>query len=252
MSKSLITAIISIASLSYLAGATYLYLFQEKLIFRTDLAPKDVELPQEAKRLFIDGIEVGLIDRGSDTTLFYFGGNANNALEFLHLAKDFGINVVVMNYPGYGHSKGKPSQNSIFEAALKVFNHFKNRHNILVGRSLGTGVAAFVASKHKVDKLILITPYHSITHLAQLRYPIYPAKLLVRHPFETWRYMQQTKIPTYILLAQYDNTTPKSTFEELKPFIANLKEIEVIKGSDHADILSKGKTKNLLKRWIEA
>ena len=249
MSKSLIIAIISIASLSYLAGAAYLYFFQERLIFRNDLAPKEVDLPKEAKRVFVEGIETGVIDRGSDTTLFYFGGNANNALEFLHIAKDFGINVVAMNYPGYGNSKGKPSQKSLFEAALKVFDRFKNRHNIVIGRSLGTAVAAYVASKRAVDKVILITPYHSITHLAQLRYPLYPASLLVRHPFETWRYMQLTDAPTCVILAQNDDTTPPKTYEKLRAFLKNLQK-EVIIPSTHADILAHPQTKEALKACL--
>jgi pimeloyl-ACP methyl ester carboxylesterase len=247
----LIIAIISIASLSYLAGVAYLYFFQDHLIFRPDLAPKEVKLPREAKRLFIDGIETGVIDKQSDTTLFYFGGNANNALEFLHLAKDFGVNIVAMNYPGYGNSKGKPSQKSLFEAALKVFDRFKNDRNILLGRSLGTAVAAYVASKRKADKVILITPYHSITHLAKLRYPIFPVKLLVRHPFETWRYIQKVDAPVYVMLAERDETTPLATFKKLRPYIKNLREVVTIPKSDHGNILEFEEVRKILKRWIE-
>ncbi len=230
-------------ALLYLAGAFYLYLFQERLIFRPDLAPKEVDLPPGAKRVFLDGLEVGVIDKKSDTTIFYFGGNANNALEVLHIFAHLPFNVVTFNYPGYANSKGSPSQEAIFAAAKKVYEHFHTSHNVVVGRSLGTGVAAYIAANYPVDGIVLITPYHSITHLAKLRYPIYPANLLVRHPFPTYRYIQRTSAPVIVFLAEHDDTTPPATFTKLRPYIKDLKKVITIEESTHADILEKGKEK---------
>ena len=230
----------------YVAFGLYLYFFQERILFRPDLAPKEVALPKEAKVMMLDGIEVGFIDNNSSTTLFYFGGNANNALEALGLFVDLPYNVVTLNYPGYGHSAGKPSQEAIFAAAKKVFEKFQNTHNILIGRSLGTGVAAYIAAHHPVDGIVLITPFHSITHLAKLRYPIYPASLLVRHPFATYRYMQKVTAPTYIILAEHDDTTPPATLRKLLPHIKNLKKVITIPGAHHGDILQYPATKEAL------
>ncbi len=230
----------------YLAGGFYLYFFQEKIIFRPDLAPKDVELPKGARHLFLDGLEVGYLDRKSDTTIFYFGGNANNALEILQTLYQLPFNVVTFNYPGYGKSKGTPSQKSIFEGAKKIFEHFKTKKNIVIGRSLGTGVAAYIASLYPVDGVILITPYHSITHLAKMRYPIYPVSLLVKHPFETYRYIQKTDTPVIVILAQHDDTTPPSTFIMLRPYIKNLVKTVTIQGTNHGDILTNPKTQEEL------
>ncbi len=230
-------------ALLYLVGGLYLYFFQERLIFRPDLAPKEVDLPPGAKRLFLDGLEVGVLDKKSDTTLFYFGGNANNALEALHIFAKLPYNVVTFNYPGYANSKENPSQEAIFSAAKKVYEHFRTSHNIVVGRSLGTGVAAYIAASFAVDGIVLITPYHSITHLAKLRYPIYPASLLVRHSFPTYQYIQRTSAPIILFLAERDDTTPPATFAKLRPYIKNLRKVITIEGSTHADILEKGKEK---------
>ena len=238
-------------ALIYASFCLYLYLFQDKIIFRPDLAPKEVELPKKAKRLFIDEIETGYIDKKSDTTIFYFGGNANNALEFLHIVADLPYNVVAFNYPGYAHSAGTPSQTSLFGAAKKVFEHFKTRKNILIGRSLGSGVAAFIASLERVDGIILITPYHSLLHLAKLRYPICPVSLLLKHPFNTCRYLQKTQAPVYIIAAEYDDTTPPATLHKLLPCIVNLEQIVTISGSTHADILQFSATKEAIKRFLE-
>ncbi|NPA56996.1 MAG: alpha/beta hydrolase [Epsilonproteobacteria bacterium] len=254
MSKNLIIATISTASLSYLISLLYLFLFQDSLIFRTDLAPREVSLPPGGRRTFIDGLEVGFLEGRGGKRLFYFGGNADNALEFLTLAQRLeGIDIVAMNYPGYGRSQGKPSQETLFKGALTIFHRFKGDKNIIVGRSLGTAVAAFVAAHggDSVEKVILITPYHSITHLAKLRYPIFPIKLLLRHPFETYRFIERVESPTYVMLAEEDRTTPRSTWELLKPHIKNLREVVVIRESDHGDILDMEESWRVLKRWIK-
>ena len=238
-------------ALIYASFCLYLYFFQEKIIFRPDLAPKDVELPKNARRLFLDDIEIGYIEKQSDTTIFYFGGNANNALEFLHIVADLPYNAVAFNYPGYANSAGKPSQQSLFAAAKKIFEHFKTRKNILIGRSLGSGVAAYIASLGKVDGIILITPYHSLLHLAKLRYPICPASLLLKHPFNTCSYIQKTLAPVFIIAAEHDTTTPPATLHKLLPCIVNLKKIITIPGSTHADILQFNTTKEAIRKFLQ-
>jgi len=245
------TLIGALALLGYAAFCGYLYFSQERLIFRSDLAPKDVDLDARVVRKIVDGIEVGIIDNGNDVSLFYFGGNANNALEFLRNCHG-SYNCIAMNYPGYGNSRGKPSQRSIFEAATKVFERFKTSTNILVGRSLGSGVAAYIASRHKVTGLILITPYHSLTHLAQLRYPLCPVGLLIKHPFPTYAYIEHVDAPVCIITAQNDDTTPPATLQKLFPHIKHLRGLYQIPDSTHADILSHPSTMQTIERCIKS
>ena len=236
----------------YLVAILYLYLFQERLIFRTDLTPKDVPIPPEAQLLYIDGLEVGLIDRDSDTTIFYFGGNANNALEALWLFKDLPYNIVTFNYPGYGRSHGEPSQEAILNAARKIFERFKARRNIVIGRSLGSGVAGYIAANYPVQGVILITPYHSLSHLAKLRYPFFPVNLLLRHPFPLYRWIEGVSAPVYVILAERDDTTPPKTIQKLLPHIKNLQKIVTIEGSEHANILQFEKTKKVIEEFIRS
>ncbi len=235
----------------YALFCLYLYLFQDHIIFRSDLAPQDIPTDSDIAITFIDGLEVGRVDRSSDITLFYFGGNANNALEFLTHFKDLPYNLVAFNYPRYGRSSGKPSQEAIFAAAKKIYNRFKTSKNILVGRSLGTGVASYLANEKDVIGLILITPYHSLTHLAHLKYPLCPVHLLLRHPFPSYRYLARSEVPVYVLLAEFDDTTPPETFAKLKPFIKNLKSVVTIKGSHHGDIFTFEETKKKIAEFTK-
>ncbi|BAF70406.1 conserved hypothetical protein [Nitratiruptor sp. SB155-2] len=234
----------------YSAFALYLYLFQEKIIFRPYLAPKKVDIPKEAKIVMVDGQEVGILDRKSDVTVFYFGGNADNALQALTLFQDLPFNIVTYNYPGYGNSKGRPTQQSLYQSALRIFQKFHTKHNIIVGRSLGTSVATYVASLTKPTSLILITPFHSIAYLAKMRYPIFPVSLILKHPFPTYRYVQKVQAPIYVLLAQKDTLTPPKSYEALKPFMSNLKEERIIPNSTHADILEHQQTKEVVQQFI--
>jgi len=250
LSKSSIIATISIASLSYLGALLYLFFAQERIIFRRDLAPADIELPPKAQRLFVDGIEVGFIDHKSDTTLFYFGGNAENALDSLHLFAHLPLNIVAMNYPGYGHSKGKPSEEAIYAAALRVYDRFATAKNIIIGRSLGTAVAGYVAAERPAHKVALITPFHSLTDLAKRRYPIFPVRLILRHHFPLYRHIAQTDAPVLVILAEHDTITPPATYKKLRPYIKNLHKEVVIPGSDHIDILEHPATLRAIEEFL--
>ncbi|BCD62599.1 hypothetical protein NitYY0826_C1481 [Nitratiruptor sp. YY08-26] len=234
----------------YILFCLYLYIFQDKIIFRTDLAPKEIPLDKEIKVTFLDGLEVGRVEKNSHITIFYFGGNANNALEFLHHFKHLPYNLITFNYPGYGNSQGKPSQKAIFLAAKKVYQHYKTSKNILIGRSLGTGVASYLSTQKDVIGIILITPFHSITHLAQLRYPWCPIHLFLRHPFPNYKYLSQASVPVYVILAQHDDTTPPVTFAKLKPYIKKLVKVVTIEGAQHGDILQFEQTKKAIEEFV--
>ena len=236
---------------AYLLFCLYLYFFQEKIIFRPDLAPKEVALQLNIKVIYLDGIEVGMVDKGSKLTIFYFGGNANNALQALNNLAKFPYNSITLNYPGYANSKGKPSQEAILSTAKRLFEKFKTQKNIVIGRSLGSAVASFIASNFKVDGVILITPFYSITHLAKLKYPFCPIKLLLRHPFPTCQYIQKSDAKVYLLLAQQDTTTPPATTNKLIKCIKNLQEVYTIKEATHANILEFPKTWQKLEEFIE-
>ncbi len=235
----------------YLLFCLYLFLFQEKIIFRPDLAPKEVKLKPQIKVSYLEGLEVGRVNKHSDITIFYFGGNANNALQALNNLATFPYNSVTLNYPGYANSKGKPSQKAIFKAAQIVFEKFKSKKNIIIGRSLGSAVASFIASRYSVKGVILITPFHSITHLAKLKYPFCPVRLFLRHPFPTCQFIQKSDAKVYILLAQNDTTTPPATTNKLIKCIKHLQKIYTIKEATHANILEFQETWQKLEEFIE-
>jgi len=96
--------------------------------------------------------------------------------------------------------------------------------------------------------VVLITPFYSITHLAKIRYPIYPATLLVRHPFPTYQYVQKIEAPLLILSASDDKVTPPLTLHKLLEVIPRAKVI-TIPHTTHQDILE---NPDFMKAFLQA
>jgi len=99
--------------------------------------------------------------------------------------------LALVNYRGYGASEGSPSERALFADALLVLDALRERPDVdparvaLVGRSLGSGVATYVAANRPVAGVALVSPYDSVTALARRQFPWLPIELLLRHPFDS-------------------------------------------------------------------
>ncbi len=224
----------------YLGAFFYLYMIQRSLLYHpSHLTPKKEGFFIDLKnaRIWVERIE-------SDTkkAILYFPGNTEDYwIDPWKLAKMFpGFTIYFLHYPGYGASTGKPSQKAIYEAALALYDRVHSDHHHLVsfGRSLGTSPALWLAANRPVDALILTTPFDSILHLGQRRYPLFPISLLLKDPYESIRYAPQVSCPTLILLAENDQVVPRSSSEKLiAAFPRRVPERVTLSGSDHTDII---------------
>ena len=190
---------------------------------------------------------------GSDA-LIYFGGNAEdvsrNMPDFSQAFPNYAI--YLLHYPGYGGSSGSPSEQAIIADALALFDHVYADHKniVVVGRSLGSGVAVRLASLRPVERLVLVTPYDSLGDVAARNYPFLPARWLLRDKFESWRYAPQVTAPTRIIVAEQDEVIPRTSTDRLRTRFQNgIVSYVVVPGvghntiSDSADYLSLLKNK---------
>lgn len=177
--------------------------------------------------------------------VFYFGGNASN-VEFIVSDKKFipGISACTFNYRGYGLSEGEPSEKAIVEDALLIYNTYKDHPNvdpdniIIMGRSLGTGVAIQLATKVKAAKLILVSPYDSMINAAYDHYPYLPIKMMLKNPFKSEDFIDLVKQKVLIIYGDKDQIVkPERTLALIKKFNTKPK-IEVFKGRVHNDVFS--------------
>ena len=158
----------------------------------------------------------------SEQAILYFGGNAEEVSHSLLDLKSFTpTGIAGFNYRGFGESQGKSSADNLRKDALVVFDELvkvsgiQENNWIILGRSLGSHMAALVASQRNVRGLILVTPYDSITEIAVHRYPIFPVRYLLKHHFNTVVETKNIKAPTLIIKSQVDYTVPHSSTDRL-------------------------------------
>lgn len=214
---------------AYLAIVLLMYFMQSKLLFYPSGFQSSPALLNHFNdaAVTIDNGEVSLhgwvLNPDRQKLLIYYGGNAEevsgNLVDFNEAFSDYCI--VLINYRGYGNSGGSPSQQALFSDALLVLDHLQENAEVqyeevvLIGRSLGSGVACFVAANRPVNKLILITPYDSIREVAKKHYPWLPVGFLLRHPFPSTDFVEQISVPVLILQAEYDQVVPSENTEKL-------------------------------------
>lgn len=154
---------------------------------------------------------------GPRPALVYFHGNAESAADNLDLAQAFagaGCDVLVAEYRGYGTCEGSPSEDGLFldaraalRAASRAFER-PERELWLIGRSLGTGVAARLTGEGLGAGLVLISPYTSIYEMACLVAPRPLVWMAVQDRFETLEYLEHYAGPLLVLHGTADEVIP--------------------------------------------
>lgn len=176
-----------------------------------------------------------------DQALIYFGGNAEDvSIDMPDLEDTFpGAAIYLLHYPGFGGSTGTPTEKGIVDAAFALFDRVHSLHSnvIVIGRSLGSGVAVQVAAQRPVARLILVTPYDSLADAAARQYPFLPVRLLLRDKYESWRFAPRVTAPTLILAAANDEIIPRSSTDRLRTrFHSGLVRYVVVPGVGHNTI----------------
>lgn len=215
----------------YVGLCAALFLFQRSLLYFPQPRPRgeaSATLP-----LSVDGAElvISVREHEGPNAIVYFGGNGEdvtyNLPSFSHAFPEHAL--YLMNYRGYGGSSGKPSEADISQDALALFDYVHARHpNVMVmGRSLGSGVAIRLASRRPATRLVLITPFASIAEVGASHFPMFPVKWLIRDRYESWRFAPLIEVPTLLVVAERDEIIPRASTDALyarfRPGVARLR-----------------------------
>ena len=192
-----------------------------------------------------EGEKIQVLTKISDSTdaILLFGGNADDVSNYHgDFADTFPKkDIFLVNYRGYGGSTGTPTESALFADALAVYDHVHERYqNItVIGRSLGTGVAVYLASVRNVDRLILITPYDSIENVAQSHFPIFPVRILLKDKFDSASHVKSVSARTLVLVAEHDKTIPRRHTDALvREFPPDQVVVKTLVGKTHESITS--------------
>lgn len=166
-------------------------------------------------------------------------GNAGNALDRTPLIaklREAGVTskIYLPDYPGYGSAPGQPDQESLTASAVAALAALPCPA-IVVGESLGTGIAAQAVARHpeNIRGLVLITPFNSMTAAASHHYPWLPVSALLLDRFDSVRALEKFPGPVAIVVGEADETTPPGLGRSLFDSLSGPKKLCSVPNADH-------------------
>jgi uncharacterized protein len=250
--KLIIRAFFWLAGCYVITGAC-LYFLQDQLVFHPKKLPSNYRfrfsIPfQEYDLKMNDGrLDALLFKPGKDTIpkgiVLYFEGSDDNIRHYAKYAENFthnGYEVLMMDYRGYGKSTGPMTEQTMYSDAARMYEianpKFKDDSIIIYGKSLGTGVAAELATQHTCKFLILETPFYNWYVLAGRYFPIYPIRLMSRFYFPLNEYLPDVKAPVIIFHGTKDLVIPYKEASLLKPLLKPGDEFVTIRNGRHSTL----------------
>jgi pimeloyl-ACP methyl ester carboxylesterase len=232
----------------YLGVCTLLYIFQEKLIFFPEKLDKHHTFifGQSYEELYIktlDGAQLNALLFKADSSkglIFYLHGNAGSLNSWGKVAStytDLNYDVCILDYRSYGKSEGEISSQDQFYTDIQcVYNQIKTQYKeqdlIVLGYSIGTGPAAFLASKNNPKRLILQAPYYSLTDMMKQNFGFIPTFIL-KYKFDTHEYLKHCKMPVTIFHGNRDEVIQYSSSLKLKETFKSGDTIITLEGQGH-------------------
>ncbi len=230
----------------YIAVGLILYFMQDKILFHPKALDKnysfrfneaftELNIPVSSTRnlnvvkFTTDSIYKGIV--------LYFHGNRQNIERYAKFSKlftDSGFEVWMMDYPGFGKSTGDRNEITIYKDAMLLYKMaiaLQPSENIIIyGKSIGTGVAAQLASVRECRHLILETPYYNMDALAKHYFFLYPVNPMSKYSFPVNEYLPFVKAPATIFHGTKDEVIPYTQTKKLKKENPNIHLITIEKG----------------------
>lgn len=237
---------------SYVAVLLLVYAAQTSLLFPTGLARAGAPLPKHAEQLELvtgDGerlrgvrIAPSAGSAGRKPVLLCFGGNAWNAEDMAAYVHQLfpEHEVVAFHYRGYSPSTGQPGAAALLADAPRLYDlvagRSERRKVLAIGFSIGTGVAAHLASQRRLEGVVLVTPFDSLEKLAREHYRWAHVGLLLRHRMSTIDDLRGSTTPVALITAERDRVVPPRRTAALRTAIRTLVLDRTIAGVGHNDI----------------
>ncbi len=239
----------------YLVGCVILFVAQRSMIYYPQ--PSLINNSVNTLKLLVADAElqVSIRPHHSPNAVIYFGGNAEDvSLNLPIFSTAFPEHAIyLLHYRGYGSSSGTPSEQAIQQDALALFDKvYAEHHNIvIIGRSLGSGVAVRLASLRPASKLVLITPFDSLQAVAAYHFPYIPVSWLLLDKYESWRYAPQLTLPTLIIAADHDEVIPLANTRRLySRFNSKIAVFKVLAKTSHNTISESPEYLSLLQEFV--
>jgi len=253
--RPLVNLLVGLAMI-YAGLCAMLYFWQRSLIYFPQARDAGggaglLTLSRDGERILVTTRE-----RQGREALIYFGGNAEdvsqNLPEFARMFPDHAI--YLMHYRGYGGSSGRPSEIALVGDGLALLERVRAAHErvVVVGRSLGSGVAVRLAAEGQVERLVLMTPFDSLLGIAAEQFPYLPVRWLLEDRFESGRFASSISAPSLLIAAEHDEVIPRWSTELLRTrFSPGVATYAVVPGEGHNSIGANPEYGRLLRRGVD-
>ncbi|MGL4488962.1 MAG: alpha/beta hydrolase [Rhizobiaceae bacterium] len=177
-------------------------------------------------------------------TILFFHGNGDQINTFAFLAKQFstrGFGFAAIEYRGYPGATGSVSEAGIMTDGLAAFDWLKAKCQceiVLMGHSLGTGVAVHVAAERDARALALFAPYSSVADVASERFWYLPVRALIKNPIHSDQRIGKVTEPILMAHGKADGVIPIQFGQKLFDLANQPKQFVALDGVGHNDVLS--------------
>lgn len=191
--------------------------------------------------------------------ILYFHGNGGSLVDrerrFRRLTQH-GYGLLAISYRGYGGSSGAPSEEGLLRDAETAYDEARRRgfapqRIVIMGESLGTGVATMTAARHDAAALVLDSPFASIVDVASAHFPMFPVGLALRDTFRADEAIAKVRSPILMAVGRRDPVTPAASAQKLFALAQEPKTLIEIPAGGHIALDSPGALEPAMD-WIDA
>lgn len=170
-------------------------------------------------------------------------GNGSTATDSAYYAGNIQevapLDMYILEYPGYEDRPGDPSQRTLFAAGVEGLQMLPTNQPIyLVGESLGTGVACYLAGTYpnRIAGMILISPFNRLTSVADYHFPILPLLFMFGERFRSDVYLRKYRGKTGMTVDGRDVVVPQKFGMKLYNSYAGPKKLWQFPEGGHCEI----------------
>lgn len=253
MNRTFLFRLLKVLLLAYGSFGLAFYYLQDRLLFRPEPVDRNYNyafpMPYQEMNLMVNSqSNLNLVQFAStaDTlrgVVLYFHGNRINVSWYARFAPYFtheGYDVWMPDYPGYGKSTGVLTEKALYEWALITYKlarkRFPPEQIIIYGKSMGTGIAAQLASVRDCRQLILETPYYDFASILRPYMSLYPLGQMLKMKLPTHKYLKKVTAPVTLLHGTADWTVRYSNALQLQKDLGPHVNLVTAEGGSHNDL----------------
>lgn len=200
---------------------------------------------------------VPVVAQDQQRVVIYFGGRMEDTWWAPKMASYLdGWTIYAFNYRGFGDSRGAASEKNAKADALAIHEFVKRRHAqadtelAVMGRSLGTAIAIWLAHQIQPERLVLVSPFCSMRSVLRARFWLAPLSVLARKRFWNASLVPEISARTLIILAEKDSQIPHADSLRLAATFGAEPHVVKVGGTNHKTVPRSQVTQRAVARFL--